>query len=74
MVRIKRKAITVADPFEESGTVPDYKDVATLSVFLRGRGGISSRFYTGITAKNQRRLTTAIKRARFLGLLPYVSG
>lgn len=51
----------------------DYKDVATLKKFLTPHARIQSRKRTGVSAKFQRELSTAVKRARFLGLLPYVS-
>jgi len=50
----------------------DYKDVEILKKFLNPSGKIISQKRTGITAKNQRALTSAIKHARFLGLLPFV--
>ena len=49
--------------------VIDYKDIATLKKLLSERGKILSRRFTGVSAKNQRLLCEAIKRARFLGLL-----
>jgi len=51
----------------------DYKDVEVLSKFLNPNGKIMNHKRTGITAKNQRALALAIKRARFMGLLPYVA-
>ncbi len=51
----------------------DYKDVATLRRFISDRGKIMPRRITGTSAKFQRMLTTAIKRARHLALLPYVA-
>ena len=51
----------------------DYKDVDTLKKFLTPHARIQSRRRTGIPSKRERELATAIKRARFLGLLPYVS-
>lgn len=51
----------------------DYKDVDTLRKFLTTHARIQSRKRTGVSAKFQRDLSTAVKRARFLGLLPYVS-
>jgi small subunit ribosomal protein S18 len=51
----------------------DYKDPARLRPFVSDRGKISPRRKTGTCAKHQRRLTMAIKRARHLALLPYVS-
>lgn len=51
----------------------DYKDIASLRRFVNPYGRILSRRRTGLTAVNQRRLAQAIKRARFMGLLPYVA-
>ena len=49
----------------------DYKDVARLKRFISDRGKILPRRVTGNCARHQRRLTTAIKRARHLALLPF---
>ena len=51
----------------------DYKDVAKLRRYLSERGKIVPRRVTGTCARHQRQLTVAIKRARHLALLPYVS-
>ena len=51
----------------------DYKDTEILKKFINPHGRMIARKRTGITAKYQRQLATAIKRARFLGLLPYVA-
>lgn len=51
----------------------DYKDVDSLKKFLNPNGRILSRKRTGLTAKNQRSLAEAVKRARFMGLLPFVA-
>jgi small subunit ribosomal protein S18 len=51
----------------------DYKDVELLKKFLNPHSRIISRKRTGVTAKNQRKLAEAVKRARFMGLIPYVS-
>ncbi len=51
----------------------DYKDVDLLKKFLNPHARMLSRKRTGTTAKNQRNLAEAVKRARFLGLLPYVA-
>ncbi len=51
----------------------DYKDVDLLKKFLNPHARMISRKKTGVTAKNQRKLSTAIKYARFMGLLPFVS-
>jgi small subunit ribosomal protein S18 len=52
--------------------VVDYKDVNLLRKFVSERGKILPRRITGNCAKHQRELTTAIKRARHLALMPYV--
>lgn len=51
----------------------DYKDVDTLRKFLTTHARIQSRRKSGASADNQRAIAQAIKRARFLALLPYVS-
>jgi small subunit ribosomal protein S18 len=50
----------------------DYKDVKLLQRFVSERGKIVPSRITAVSAKKQRDLARAIKRARFLGLLPYV--
>ena len=50
----------------------NYKDVKTLHSFVAERGKIVPSRITAVSAKKQRELAKAIKRARFLGLLPYV--
>ncbi|WP_156823570.1 30S ribosomal protein S18 [Salinicoccus albus] len=50
----------------------DYKDVDLLKKFVSERGKILPRRVTGTSAKYQRPLTVAIKRARHMALLPYV--
>lgn len=51
----------------------DYKDTAKLRKFISERAKILPRRVTGTCAKHQRQLTGAIKRARVIALLPYVS-
>ncbi|MBR4909877.1 MAG: 30S ribosomal protein S18 [Clostridia bacterium] len=51
----------------------DYKDIAKLRKFVSERAKILPRRATGTCAKHQRALTTAIKRARQVALLPYVN-
>lgn len=53
--------------------VIDYKDVAKLRKFTSDRAKILPRRVTGTCARHQRELTVAIKRARQVALLPYVS-
>ena len=60
-------------PFSGEGAPKiDYKDVRLLSRFISERGKIVPSRITAVSAKKQRELAKAIKRARFLGLLPYV--
>jgi small subunit ribosomal protein S18 len=60
-------------PFSgESAPKIDYKDVRLLSRYVSERGKIVPSRITAVSAKKQRDLSKAIKRARFLGLLPYV--
>ena len=51
----------------------DYKDTEYLQRFINEQGKMLPRRVTGISAKKQRQLTRAIKRARHLALLPYVA-
>jgi small subunit ribosomal protein S18 len=50
----------------------DYKNVAYLSKFVSANGRIQSRKRTGFSGQNQRQLAEAIKRARLIGLMPFV--
>lgn len=57
----------------EGASAIDYKDVAKLRKFTSDRAKILPRRVTGTCARHQRELTTAIKRARQLALMPYTS-
>ncbi|MBA3469438.1 MAG: 30S ribosomal protein S18 [Herpetosiphonaceae bacterium] len=59
--------------FTAEGIKPDYKDVKRLQRMVSDRGKILPRRRTGTCAKYQRQLNVAIKRARHLALLPFVS-
>ena len=50
----------------------DYKDERLLRKFTTERGKIIPRRVSGVSAKNQRRIKTAIKRARYMAILPFV--
>ena len=50
----------------------DYKDIDLLKQFINPHGRIISRKRSNLTAKQQRAVEAAIKRARFMGLLPYI--
>jgi len=51
----------------------DYKDIDLLKLFITDQGKILPRRATGINIQQQRKLTKAIKRARILSLLPFVT-
>ena len=58
--------------FSAEGVVEiEYKDIALLKNYITESGKIVPSRITGTSAKYQRQLSTAIKRARFLALLPY---
>jgi small subunit ribosomal protein S18 len=59
--------------FEANGIKPDYKDIRLIGRYITERGKIVPRRLSGVTAKNQRRLAKAIKRARHLALIPFVA-
>ena len=50
----------------------DYKDVETLKKFLNPHGKILARRRTGLSASGQRSLSEAVKRARFMALIPFI--
>ena len=58
--------------FTAEGTVQiDYKDLATLKAYVSETGKIVPSRITGTKARYQRQLATAVKRARYLALIPY---
>ncbi len=59
-------------PFCKTNTNPDYKEGEGLAKYVSDRAKILGKDRTGICAKHQRKLTVAVKRARHLGLLPYI--
>lgn len=70
MRRAKRKVCSFcADKVESI----DYKDTLKLRKYLSEKGKILPRRISGTCAKHQRQLTTAIKRARHIALLPYTT-
>ena len=59
-------------PFSgENGLIIDYKDPKMLLRYMSEKGKIAPSRITAVTHKKQRELAKAIKRARYLGLLPY---
>jgi small subunit ribosomal protein S18 len=61
-----------ASPIKIDASI-DYKDVELLSNFLTEQGKILPKRLTGLTNKQQNKITKAIKRARILSLLPFVT-
>lgn len=77
---IQRAAVPVSArkkqvcPFQAAGIeYIDYKDVDTLKQYLNEQGKLLPRRISGVSAKFQRQLTTAVKRARHMALLPFVA-
>jgi small subunit ribosomal protein S18 len=64
-----RKRLSPVKP----GTEIDHKDTELLRKFITERGKILPRRLTGLTSKQQRDITKAIKRARVIGLLPFLN-
>ena len=61
-------------PFTAEGIKEiDYKDIDTLAQFITERGKILPRRITGVSAFHQKLLAVAIKRARYMALLPFVA-
>lgn len=61
-------------PFTAAGIKEiDYKDINTLTKFITERGKILPRRITGVSSFHQKRLASAIKRARHMALLPFVA-
>ncbi|TET50543.1 MAG: 30S ribosomal protein S18 [Dehalococcoidia bacterium] len=61
-------------PFCKGDVKIDYKDASLLSRYISSQGKIVSRRRSRTCAKHQRRLAQAIKRARYLAMLPYAPG
>ncbi|MBC7503567.1 30S ribosomal protein S18 [Candidatus Gracilibacteria bacterium] len=60
-------------PIDEAGvTHIDYKDTVFLKKYLTKFNRIIPRYYSGTSLRNQKKLAVAIKRARYMALLPYV--
>jgi len=70
--RARRRRRRKGRPDIEKMSYVDFKDVRLLRQFLNDRGCIVPRRQTGLSARAQRMLTMAIKRAREMALLPFV--
>ena len=73
--RLPKRKITVPKScfFCKEKKTPVYSDVSALQKFTSDRGKIMPRARTGLCATHQRRLTSAVKHARHLALMPFVS-
>ncbi len=58
-------------PFNNDPSKIDYKDVSTIKKYITTRGRIKPTEQTGVSARCQRKLTLSIKRARYIGLIPF---
>ena len=67
----RRKSCPLSHP---KAPAIDYKDTKTLMRYVSERGKIMPSRITSVSAKKQRRLKTAIKQARIIALMPFVSG
>jgi small subunit ribosomal protein S18 len=74
--RVQKRKITVPKScyFCKEKKTPWYSDVASLQKFVTDRGKIIGQTRNGLCAKHQRRLTSAVKHARHLALMPFVAG
>lgn len=72
-VRTKRKDPIFVDGKRPRPVFVDYKDLELLSKLISRQGKIISRRKTGCTAASQHAVSAAIKRARYMALLPYVA-
>lgn len=60
-------------PFCDQKLEPDYKEAKTLRRYLSDKGKIMARTRSGVCMKHQKRLAQAIKRARSMAMIPYVT-
>ena len=73
MPRVRRIKKKVCMYCADKNLVIDYKDAEKLKKFISEKGKILPRRVTGLCAKHQREVTTAIKRARQVALLPFTA-
>ncbi len=68
----KLRPVPTNCPFCAAKTDPDYKDAAGLGKYVTERGKLLGRARSGLCAHHQRKIEQAVKRARFVALLPFV--
>ena len=71
--QMNRPKVKVARTSASGEVYIDYKDTESLKKLISGNGKIQGRKRNGATAQEQRMLAKAIKRARYMALLPYVA-
>jgi len=72
MIKRRRKIIVSKNcPFCKGELELDYKKIEILEKYLTERGKILAKSKTGLCSKHQKRLARAVKKARYLALLPY---
>ncbi len=71
--QMNRPKIKVARTAASGDVYIDYKDTETLKKLMSGNGKINSRKRTGANAMEQRMIAKAVKRARYMALLPYTA-
>ena len=67
----KLRPVPTNCPYCKADKEPDYKQVEDLQKYLSERGKIIGKDRSGVCAKHQRRLSQAIKKARYLALMPF---
>jgi len=72
--RIRKIKVARNCKFCKEKKEPEFKNVGSLSAYMSERGRILGKDRTGVCAKHQRRLAREIKKARIVGILPFVSG
>ena len=70
---IQKKVKSLSSPPQKTRATIDYKNVSLLRKCITGEGKIFPRRLTRVTAKQQRYIENAIKKARILGLLPFIN-
>lgn len=70
---VRKIKINEKCPFCQGKSEPDYKEVEVLKKYVTERGRIMGKDYSGVCSSHQRRLTTEIKKARYLALLPFTN-
>lgn len=71
--KVKKYIVPLNCPFCKNKIEPYFMNVDSLKAFVSERGKIQGKDKTGLCSKHQRRIAVQIKRARIIGLIPFVS-